>query len=1130
MAAQFRIAPADPALVSLIQQEFGLAHFVARTMVAHGVGSVEEARMFLSPDIERDWRNPYEIPQMKEAADRIERAIRTGERVLVFGDFDLDGISATTVLTRGLRELGCDAVPFIPKRFDEGYGLTPAAIERACAYEPSLIVTVDCGISCKEEALLVADAGVDLVVTDHHEPGSMVPEGVPVADPKCDPACESSILAGVGVALKMVQVLGGRMGNPHLWREYTDFATLGTVADLMPLTGENRALVADGIARMNANPRPCIAALVGVCNVAGKPLSSTNLSFSLIPRLNAAGRMGNADLALELLMTDDFEEAQQKATELDCVNSERRAIEAELAEAAKAKAAASYSGERALVVAGEGWHEGVKGIVASRLVNTYGVPALLFTVDGDEARGSGRSVGSVNLFKAVESTADILTRFGGHEAAVGVTLPVDKLPEFTERLCAYMDALPEDSFHPLIEVDAVVDLAELTLPAVESLERLAPFGQENPTPRYLAHNVRLANCRAVGAAKNHLSCALTDGATSVDGIMFHCDGISSLMACGSVVDAAFQAQVDEWRGRRSVKCMLDAIEPASSCPALRACLPDEEMDFVSELYDIDRDLETAGDDPCGCGQSDCRARWQDLGRTDPQEFIRCLIKAFIGDAQLHDSQRRALDALAQGRNTLAVMGTGRGKSLIFQVHAARVALTQGKASVFVYPLRALLTDQRFHLASAFEGLGLSVAALSGETPADERRRVYAGLADGGIDVVLTTPEYLSYHIDKIAACHRVGFLAVDEAHHVLQSGAGRRTAYVNLRSAIAKLDDPTVLAVTATSPAEVEAAVRETLGIEEVVRDDFARLNLEVDDRRSMRDKDSYVAGIIATGEKTIVYVSSRLGTVDVARTLRSMVPQVAMQIGFYNGGLSRVERERVERLFREGVLRVLVCTSAFGEGVDIPDIRHVVLYGMPFSEIEFNQISGRAGRNGDQACVHVLFGKRDVMLNEDILSCNAPEHDAMACIYRELKCLQRNAESQVASGALAHGGHAAGPGAASVHEGEVFFTISDEDLSAACMARRPRFEVTAQSCACGLSVFEELGLIRTYEPCACAPRARAVHVCIGASKVELTDSVLYREGISDLEEFSRFREWAMRSPADALLGRIVRPMLPDEL
>ncbi len=1129
MAAQFKIAPADPALVSLIQQEFGLAHFVARTMVAHGIGSVEEARTFLSPDLERDWRNPYEIPQMKEAADRLEQAIREGERVLVFGDFDLDGISATTVLTRGLRQLGCDAVPFIPKRFDEGYGLTPAAIERARTHAPSLIVTVDCGISCKEEARLIADAGIDLVITDHHEPGGMVPEDVPVADPKCDSACESSILAGVGVALKMVQVLGGRLGQPHLWREYTDFATLGTVADLMPLVGENRALVADGIARMNSAPRPCIAALAGVCNVAGKPLSSTNLSFSLIPRLNAAGRMGNADLALELLMTDDFELAQKKAAELDCVNSERRAIEAELAEAAKAKAEASYAGERALVVAGEGWHEGVKGIVASRLVNAYGVPALLFTIDGDEARGSGRSVGSVNLFKAVESTADILTRFGGHEAAVGVTLPTDKLPEFTERLCAYMDTLPEDSFHPLIKVDAVVDLSELTLPAVESLDRLAPFGQENPTPRYLAHNVRLANCRAVGAGKNHLSCSLTDGVTSVDGIMFHCDGISSLMACGSVVDAAFQAQVDEWRGRRSVKCMLDAIEPASSCPALRACLPDDEMDFVSELYDIDRDLEAAGDDPCGCGQADCRARWHELSQSDPQEFTRRLIAAFIGDAPLHDSQRRALDALAQGRNTLAVMGTGRGKSLIFQVHAARCALTQNKASVFVYPLRALLADQRFHLASAFEGLGLAVAALSGETPAEERRRVNAGLADGSVDVVLTTPEYLAYHVDEIAACRRIGFFVVDEAHHVLQSSAGRRVAYTDFGSVIAKLGNPTVLAVTATAPAEVEAAVRDTLRIDEVVRDDFARMNLQLDDHRSMRDKDSYVAGIIATGEKTVVYVNSRLGTVDLARTLRSMVPQVAMQIGFYNAGLSRDERERVERLFREGVLRVLVCTSAFGEGVDIPDIRHVVLYGMPFSAIEFNQISGRAGRNGDDACIHVLFGKRDVMYNEGILQGSAPAHDAMACIYRELKRLQREAEAQVASGALANGGHASGPGAASVHEGEVFFTISDEDLASACMARKPRFDVTPQSCACGVLVFEELGLVRTYAACGCASSVRTVHVCMGASKVELTDSVLYREGMGDMEEFARFREWAMRSPVETLRGRIVRPILSDE-
>lgn len=1115
MAAQFKVASANPALVASMQEEFGLPRFVARTMVVHGVQDLEQARAFLQPDIERDWLNPYEIPQMNEAVDRIERAVRDGERILIFGDFDLDGISATTVLTRGLRELGGHATPLIPKRFEEGYGLTAAAVERAKTHDPQLIVTVDCGISCKEEAANILAQGIDLVVTDHHEPGSMVPEHVPVVDPKCDEDCPSSILAGVGVALKVVQALGARFGKPHLWREYTDFATLGTVADLMPLVGENRALVADGIERMNKKPRPCIAALVGVCNVAGKELSSTNLSFSLIPRLNAAGRMGNADLALDLLMSDDFDEASAKAAELDEVNDERRSIEAVLAERAKDLAEATYNGERALVVAGEkddDWHEGVKGIVASRLVNTYGVPTLIFSIDGEEARGSGRSVGSVNLFEAVESTADILTRFGGHEAAVGVTLAAENLPEFGRRLCAYMDTLPEDRFHPLIEIDSLVDLEELTLGNVDSLSRLAPFGQENPTPRYLARNVRLANCRAVGANKNHLSCALTDGVSSVDAIMFHCANIEELMACGCVVDAAFQVQVDEWRGRRTVKCMLDVIEPVSTCPALEACLPSEDVAFVERLCETGVSAEVEA--VLAEHNVNTRLQWEARAREDADGFVADLVREVIGDAALHDAQAQALDALAAGRNTLAVMGTGRGKSLIFQVHAARRALADGMASVFVYPLRALIADQQYHASRLFEKFGLVAACLTGQTPQAERVRVYEGLADGSVDVVLTTPEYLAFHASDIASCGRVGFLAVDEAHHMLQAGFGRRAAYANLGNVAARLGSPTILAVTATAPAEVEEAVREILGIECMVKDRSERGNLLVSDRRNLRDRESYLASLVSTGEKTIVYVNSRAGSVEVARRIRSLVPHVAMQVGFYNAGLAREERERIERLFRTGVLRVLVCTSAFGEGVNIPDVAHVVLYGMPFSEVDFNQMSGRAGRNGAQACVHLLYGKRDIAVNEGILSQAAPSHDTMAQVYRELKRLQREAAAQPVQ---------------MMHDGAVFFTMSDEELAEACTQRAPQFGVTADVCACGMSVFEELGLVRTRTVDGPGVQARAIHVCDFGGKVELTDSVLYREGIEDAESFARFADWAMRTSADDLRNTIIKPILPNE-
>ena len=1087
-----------------IQAEFGLPHFVASVMVAHGVRSIEQAATFLNPDLDRDWCDPYLIPAMKEAADRIEQALRDGERILVFGDFDLDGISATAVLTRGLRKLGGHVDWLIPRRFDEGYGITDAAIERAEQFNSNLVVTVDCGISNGNEVRDLLERGIDVVVTDHHEPGSNVPDVV-VTDPKLDPDCPSTVLAGVGVALKLVQVVGARFGKPNLWRDYTDFATLGTVADLMPLTGENRALVADGLKRMNEAPRPCIAALVGVCNVADKRLTSTNLSFSLVPRLNAAGRMGNADLALELLMEDDFEQACAKAAELDAVNDRRRAIEADLAQAASVQAEQEYHGERALVVAGEGWHEGVKGIVASRLVSKYGVPALLFTIEGDEARGSGRSVGQVNLFKAVESCSDILTRFGGHEAAVGVTLPVDKLPEFRARLCDYMGKLPESSFHPLVKVDAQVDLGELTIENVEQLERLAPFGQENPTPRFMLRNVRLANCRAVGATKNHLSCTLTDGVNRVDGIMFHCDHIDTLLTCGCVVDAVFEAQIDEWRGRRKVKCMLQALEPAALCPAMRACLPPDDIEFVGEMYDEwnqERDLsEIEADQNVDVTPAESRAYWESVAAHDPDSFDDAVVGALIGDGDLHAAQREALDALSQGRSILAVMGTGRGKSLIFQVHAARIAVRDHAASLFMYPLRALIADQRFHLTEMLEPFGLSVAVLTGETEQAERRRVYRGLSEGTVDVVLTTPEYAVLHAPELARSGRIRFLAVDEAHHMAERGGRKRQAYAALRGFIHDLGNPTVLALTATAPDNVAETVRRELQLDGYVYDAADRPNLAIDDRRGLRDKDSYLAGIVGTGEKTIVYVNSRVGTVELARQLRMLVPQVAMQIGFYNAGLSREERQRVERLFRDDVLRVLVCTSAFGEGVNIRDVRHVVLYGMPFSEVEFNQLSGRAGRDGTQAVIHLLYGRRDVETCEGILRTTAPRHDDMAQIYRELRRMQRE--------------HVQGV--------QGWLSASDDELAQRCN----RAVIVPQVCANAVKVFSDLGLVDVESDD--GTEGRRLRVVEGASRVELTDSVYYREGTEEIGAFEHFRDWALGASADELRNRMIRPILPTD-
>lgn len=1109
MSAQFKVNAADPQAVARLKGHFQLPDFIATIMAARGIVDVKQAERFLNPSLDRDWLPPYEIPGLVQVVDKLEEAIRERRHIVVFGDFDVDGVSATAVLTRGLRALGGYATPFIPRRFEEGYALTEAAYRRVKLLDPELLVTVDCGIACKAEVEMVVADGVDVVITDHHEVSEHCPQGVPLVDPKSDPSCPSAILAGVGVALKVVQALGGRFGYPHLWRSYTDLATLGTVADLMPMRDENRALVADGLKRINTAPRPCLAALLGQAGMAGKQVSAVDLSFSLIPRLNAAGRLGDARIALDLLMTDDFDTACSLATELEATNDKRRAIEAELSEVARAEAVKVYHGQRALVVAGEGWHEGVKGIVASRLVHMYGVPVLLFTIDGDEARGSGRTVGQVNLFKAVESVEDILTRFGGHEAAVGVTMPTARLDEFADRLCAFMDELPEDAFHPLVEIDACVSLDELTIESVETLQMLAPFGQENGVPCLLARDVVIGNARAVGSEKNHFSCTLSDGRSSVSAIMFHCTDIELLMKTDSLVNAAFEVQIDEWRGRRSTKALLKSLSPAQACAALEACLDPSDRQFVSELYATsDEELcELQSDNPqeveaYEANRSASRATWERRAESEPARLESDIVRALIGDNELHDKQEEVLDLLSRNHSTMCIMATGRGKSLIFHVHAARCALSDHTVSIFVYPLRALIADQAFHLNNALSRFGITTSVLTGETSPDEREAIYEHMRDGQCDIVLTTPEYLDIHVDRFADTGRVGFVVIDEAHHIGLAKAGNRPAYKAFSDIVKRLGNPTVLALTATANSEVAREITSVLPIESCVYDQMERPNLVVDDRRSLKTREDYLANLIAKGEKTVIYVNSRSSSVQLARILRQKVPQIALMIGFYNAGLSRTERARVEEMFRVGQLLVLIATSAFGEGVNIPDIRHVVLYHLPYNEIEFNQMSGRAGRDGAKSGIHLLYTRKDAEVNEDILTEMTPDRKRMAQIYRVLRDAQREAGE------------------------EHFFEMGS--VEAAKRASRRGQRVSQDSVECAIAVFRELGLIETRTTYASGEVSRLVHVVSGSDKVELENSVRYREGLGEQSVFQNFKEWALRESADTIQQQVIRPILPS--
>lgn len=1094
------IAPNNPELEERLASALGVAPLVARIMVAHGIGGVEEGRLFLTPSLERDWADPLIIPGMAEVAARVERAVRDGEVIAVFGDFDVDGITSTCLLTEALRQLGACVHPFIPHRFEEGYGLTAQALDRVVeACEPSLVITVDNGIAARDEVVALAGRGIDIVVTDHHEPSDLVPVGIPVTDPKMVDESPSRELAGAGVALKLVQILGERLGQPQLWRSYTEVAALGTVSDMMRLTPENRALVADGIAHMRATARPGYIALAAVTRTDLSTITADALSFSLIPRLNAAGRMADPTLALDLLLARDAVEAGRLASALEEINQQRRAIEAELTGQAEELAERTYDGGRAIVVGGEGWHEGVKGIVASRLVNRYHVPALLFSIEDGVARGSGRSVGSVNLFEAVEKCSDLLIRFGGHAGAVGVTCAVENLDALRDRLNAVLADLPAEDFEDRGEIAATVGLDELDIETIRQIGMLEPFGQGNRVPLLAARGVTMCDRAVVGKTGDHMRFIATDGAASVSAIMFRAPEVEQLVNCDTVVDLVFEAVAECWQGHVKPKLMVKDIlcrsceEPVSADEAL--------VRVGGRAGEGDRSSKPACVSPCAIPvDADRRAA---LARLPYEQLTRNLIHTFIGPAEPHRAQMEALDALKERRGVLAVMGTGRGKSLIFHVHAVREAILNGAASIFVYPLRALVTDQAYHLQETLATLGVRVGVLTGDTPTAARDRAFSLLGGGKLDIVLTTPEFLSIHRARFAASRRIGFVVVDEAHHVAGAKGGDRTAYLDMPQILRDLLDPTVLAVTATASAEVAAEICRLLPVDAQVVDAAVRENLELDDGRDLSSRENRLVSIVATGQKSVVYVNSRDQAQALCRTLRRRVPELGARIAFYHAGLTRPERTSVEAAFRDGELACIVSTSAFGEGVNIPDIRHVVLYHMPFGDIEFNQMSGRAGRDGAPASIHLLYSGRDARINERLLDAAAPDRRELVTLYRALQTMWRRHRGAAPTDPL---------------------PASDLDIAQMCLAVDARTPVDERAVPSGLAIFEELGFARV----AGDDDVRAIEMVENPGHVDLNRSILYLEGLHARREFSAFRDWALSASAHDMLTRINRPITPQ--
>ena len=508
--------------------------------------------------------DPFLMTDMDLAVGRIGLAMARGELIAVFGDYDVDGITATCLLTDFLRSCGARCVSYIPGRLEEGYGLNPIAIHQLHAEGVSLIITVDCGITAVDEAQLCKQLGIDLVITDHHECKDRLPEAVAVLDPhRPDGGYPHKNLSGVGVAFKLAAALSG--DQYAVLESYADMVCLGTVADVMLLQGENRVFVDRGLKSLQNTQRPGIAALMHECCCTGETVSASSIGFMLAPRINAAGRMGQIDLAVELFLTDDPQRACVLAKELCELNRQRQSVESEIYDQAVSMLPEGAAPE-AIVLADDHWHQGVVGIVASRIAEEYCCPTFLICLDGDHGKASSRSYGGFNLFSSLTALSPLLESYGGHELAAGFTISRQNISSFRTQICALANAYySADIPRTALDIDCSVPPELLTLSNVESLSALEPCGNGCPKPVLMVENLLVERIRPVGNGK-HLRLRLRRGKYSFNAIYFSATAQTASIEPGDLVDVAFVPQINEFREERSVQMNVLDIRPACCVP------------------------------------------------------------------------------------------------------------------------------------------------------------------------------------------------------------------------------------------------------------------------------------------------------------------------------------------------------------------------------------------------------------------------------------------------------------------------------------------------------------------------------------------------------------------------------------
>ena len=544
--------------VEKIKNEYGISNLLAKILVNRNLTKNEDIDLFLKPT-RHDFHNPYLMPDMALAVDRIIKAINNKEKILIYGDYDVDGITSITVVKNFLLERGANVTQYIPNRLNEGYGLNKDAIKKISEDGVNLIITVDCGISGIEEVDYANSLGLEVIVTDHHEVGEILPNAIAVVDAKRkDNTYPFRELAGVGVGFKLIQAIAQRLElEEKEYLKYLDIVCIGTISDIVPLVDENRVIAKLGLKLVEVTKNVGLKALLEASGY--KKIDSFTVSFGLAPRINACGRMGKEKEALNLFLTQDENEAKKIALMLNEYNKERQDIEKRIYEDAVNKIEKSETNNKQVLVLGsENWHHGVIGIVASKITDLYFKPSILICFEEDEGKGSGRSVPGFDLHEALMNCNTYLEKFGGHSMAVGVTLKKENFEKFKEEFEKYAQNSNICDIIPIIKIDEEITLEDINIKAVEELNMLEPFGEANKMPLFMYKNLKIHSIRTLSEGK-HIKLTLKDNNFYIDSIGFNLGHFAEEYQIGDKVDIVGSLEINRFNGRESVQINLKDI-------------------------------------------------------------------------------------------------------------------------------------------------------------------------------------------------------------------------------------------------------------------------------------------------------------------------------------------------------------------------------------------------------------------------------------------------------------------------------------------------------------------------------------------------------------------------------------------